>query len=65
MLLIGLGLVALFSLDHVIVGPSPVSEFHFCCISEIRMVTAGYEMLCDQAEGIVLWPSIMEQMSFV
>lgn len=55
----------LFPPAHVVAGPSPVSEFPFHHISEIGAVTAVYEMLCDQAAGVVLWPSIMEQMSFV
>lgn len=55
----------LFPPAHVMAGPSPVSEFPFHHISEIGVVTAVYEMLCDQAAGVVLWPSIMEQMSFV
>lgn len=33
--------------------------------SEIRAVTAAYEMLCDQAAAVALRPSIMEQTSFV
>jgi hypothetical protein len=48
----------------MVASPLPVSEFPFHHTSEIGVVTAVCEMLCDQAAGIVLWPSIMEQMSF-
>lgn len=48
------GAGGLFPSAHVVAGPSPVSEFPFHHITEIGVVTAAYEMLCDQAAGIVL-----------
>lgn len=44
----------LFPPAHVVAGPSPVSEFPVHHISQVGVVTAAYEMLCDQAAGIVL-----------
>lgn len=48
------GAGGLFPSAHVVARSSPASDFNFHHIFENRVVTAAYEMLCDQTAGIIL-----------